>query len=229
MLALGTSFLGFGSYTHDHDKTMGDDHHKETGSEVCEPQCFFTMSLDPSLILLNDALGGEEAVRTWAGDSYGKAAQTWAGVTLTISGGGSQVMPEVITSPFMTGALGMVSSDFCLPCGEYEAVTTEPTVTTAEEREKTLPQPIIAELTKPYPPPAGRDVYYMKPYWYVFPVEKKAEAEEAIARQDITWPDRNGDDMVINCHAPYTGTFSVPFTPGQATTDGRRRLGSTCN
>ena len=98
MLALGTSFLGFGSYTHDHDKTMGDDHHKETGSEACEPQCFFTMSLDPSLILLNDALGGEDAVRAWAGDSYGKAAQTWAGVTLTISGGGSQVMPEVPTS-----------------------------------------------------------------------------------------------------------------------------------
>ena len=61
MLALGTSFLGFGSYTHDHDKTMGDDHHKETGSEACEPQCFFAMSLDPSLIMVNPALGGEEA------------------------------------------------------------------------------------------------------------------------------------------------------------------------
>lgn len=227
MLALGTSFLGFGSYTHDHDKTMGDDHHKETGSEACEPQCFFAMSLDPSLILLNDALGGEEAVRTWAGDSYGKAAQTWAGVTLTISGGGSQVMPEVITSPFMTGALGMVSSDFCLPCGEYEAVTTEPTTTTAEEREKTFPQPVIAALTGD--PNADLDVYYMKPYWYVFPVERKADAEAAIANADITWPTSNGDDMVINCHAPYTGTFSVPFTPGQATTDGRRRLGGTCN
>ena len=227
MLALGTSFLGFGSYTHDHDKTMGDDHHKETGSEACEPQCFFAMSLDPSLILLNDALGGEDAVRAWAGDSYGKAAQTWAGVTLTISGGGSQVMPEVITSPFMTGALGMVSSDFCLPCGEYEAVTTEPTVTTAEEREKTLPQPVIAALTGD--PNADLDVYYMKPYWYVFPVEKKADAEAAIANADITWPTSNGDHMVINCHAPYTGTFSVPFTPGQATTDGRRRLGGTCN
>ena len=73
MLALGTSFLGFGSYTHDHDKTMGDDHHmddahhKETGSEACEPQCFFTLSLDPSLIMMNDALGGEDAVRMWAG------------------------------------------------------------------------------------------------------------------------------------------------------------------
>ena len=57
---------------------------------------------------------------------------------------------------------------------------------------------------------------------------KKAEAEAAIARQDITWPTLNSDDMVINCHAPYTGTFSVPFTPGQAasaTNDGRRRLG----
>ena len=136
-------------------------------------------------------------------------------------------MPEVITSPFMTGALGMVSSDFCLPCGEYEAVTTEPTKTTAEEREKTLPQPVIAALTGD--PNADLDVYYMKPYWYVFPVEKKADAEAAIANADITWPTSNGDDMVINCHAPYTGTFSVPFTPGQATTDGRRRLGGTCN
>ena len=120
--------------------------------------------------------------------------------------------------------------------GEYEAVKTEPTLTTAEERQKKLPPQIIAMLTCgaldcPGVPDAALDVdvYYMRPYWYVFPVEKKAEAQAAIANQDITWPTRNEDDMVINCHAPYTGTFSVPFTPGQATTDGRRRLGGTCS
>ena len=202
---------------------------------ACEPQCFFALSLDPSVILRSPALGEEADVRTWAGDSYDKAGKTWAGVTLTISGGDRDTAlqvatPEVPTSPFLgMGALGMVSSEFCLPCGVYEAVTTmtDEAVTTAEEREKTLPQPVIAALTQD--PDADLDVYYMKPYWYVFPVEKKADAEAAIANTDITWPTRNGDDMVINCHAPYTGTFSVPFTPGQATTDGRRRLGGTCN
>ena len=107
MLALGTSFLGFGSYMHDHDKNMGSGKGPGDMGEPCEPQCFFAMSVDPSLILMNPALGGAEAVGAWAGDSLAKAAQTWAGVTLTISGGGSQVMPEVPTSPFLTGAVGL--------------------------------------------------------------------------------------------------------------------------
>ena len=145
-------------------------------------------------------------------------------------------MPEVITSPFMTGALGMVSSDFCLPCGEYEAVTTEPTVTTEEEREKTFPQPVIAALTGI--PDADIDVYYMRPYWWVFPAEKRADAEAALAANDITWPDTVADYQVINCNAPYSGTFSVPFVPGHEGDDEgeegddrrvRRRLGGTCN
>ena len=177
-----------------------------------EPECFFLVTIDTSLLypfLANLGIELEPKYPALVG-------RVWEGVIVTTTGPEAGSEPFVhdtlaSTAPNVLPNIGKVGEEFCLSAGIHALSITAPNATvTREQRNTTDPDldSILEKLT-------GNKQNTIFPYdpapMYFFPSSLRSEALTALAAIDLTWPTTNSNRENLERFCLSRSTFSQSY------------------
>ena len=175
-----------------------------------EPECFFLLTIDSSLLYPFLASQGTDQLEPKYPALVGRV---WEGVIVTTTG------PEAGSEPFVHDTLastapnvfpdniGKVGEEFCLSAGIHTFSITEPNATVTPEQRITT-DPVLDAFLELVTGNAGNATYPYDPApMYVFPSSMRSEALTALAAMDVTWPATNSNRAVLE---KFCSPLSVP-------------------
>lgn len=196
--------------------------------------CYFAYSVDYTMIF---ELGSLVGITDPVGQTSGLIGQTFAGVELTITKGGEEVRPAIITAPNQFPQWTVFSEEFCLEEGTYSTKTTASTASNYTYWSKMT----LGEMNSPFlgVDPALADAKPFRVLWAIFPNSMREAATAATANPydptapAVTFYFDNLGQALDYCSANYEGGFSIPLAvPPHVNSDvGHRRLNAapTCD